>query len=234
MQLVEDMQSREEQNGSRHMPDATDARLTLAAPRQELFIAIARQRADIAACYHAAIVVLNDEHLPDRLSLAAHALRELLEKLPNDAMAVDTGADLNTKVNELRKPWEDVVAEEQAQQGAPWSHGVGKALRTFLDAVTNFFKARDAITTSRQEQAAAFLKTLEVSNVPLPADVQRRSAKEWMQMRRYFNNVAHHQGTPTVQEFQARVAQLEAFLSARLIPRPTADFERIDDLLKED
>ena len=234
MQLTKGVQLHETSDVSRHMPDDTDARLTLAPPRQELFLAIARQRADVAACYHAAIVVLNDEHLPDRLPLAAHALRELLEKLPNDTMAIDTGADLNSKVIELRKPWDEAVEEEQAQQGAPWSNGVGGALRTFLDAVTDFFATRDAITTGRKEQAAAFLKTLEVCTVPLPADLRRRSAREWMQLRGYFNNVAHHQEIPTVQDFQARVAQLEAFLSARLTPRPMADFARIDTLLQED
>jgi len=79
-----------------------DDRLALTPTQQELYKVLADQHVGIAVCYQAAIAIINDEVLPDRLALAAHALRELMEKLPNEAGAIDMGADLSTKINELR------------------------------------------------------------------------------------------------------------------------------------
>jgi hypothetical protein len=64
--------------------------------------------------------------------------------------------------------------------------------------------------------------------------VQRQNAQEWMRLRAYFNDVSHHRFVAEEQAFQERVTQLEAFLSSRLVPRPTDDFAAIDALLEED
>jgi hypothetical protein len=216
------------------MPDPSDARLVLTPTQQSLYEAVADRRNDVAVCYHAAVVILDDDVMPDRLALAAHALRELMEKLPGDEMAVDMGADLNTKVNALRPPWEGAVAEEEQRGGEQWGNGIGAALRTFLGAVGEFFRGRNEIVAGRREQAVQFLNRLDVAAVPLPTDVQRQNAQEWMRLRGYFNDVSHHRFVPEEQAFQLRVMQLEGFLSARLIRRPTDDFAAIDALLKED
>src|SRR5205814_1387988 len=144
---------------------------------------------EVAVCYHATVVILNDRVLPDRLALAAHALRELMEKLPNDEVAVDMGVDLNTKVNALRPPWERATIEEQRRGGEEWGNGIGEALRSFLGAVAEFFRGRDGIVAGRRDQAVRFLNQLDVAAVPLPPDVQRQNAQEWMRLRAYFNDV---------------------------------------------
>src|ERR1700723_1172860 len=130
------------------MPDPSDARLVLTPTQQSLYEAVADRRNDVAVCYHAAVVILNDDVMPDRLALAAHGLRELMEKLPGDEMAVDMGADLNTKVNALRPPWQGAVAEEEQRGGEQWGNGVGAALRTFLGVVEEFFRGRDEIVAA--------------------------------------------------------------------------------------
>jgi hypothetical protein len=216
------------------MASQPNARLQLTPTQQALYEALADRRADVAEYYRAAVAVLNDQDLPDRLSLAAHSLRELMEKLPNDEMVVDTGADLNTKVNGLRPPWEIAVAEERARDGELWSNGIGGALRAFLTAVTEFFAGRDAIVAGRRQQAVEFLNRLDVAGVGLPADVQRKNGQEWMRLRGYFNDVSHHRFAVDDTAFEARVTQMETFLSVRLVPRPTADFAAIDALLQEE
>jgi hypothetical protein len=216
------------------MPDQPDARLALGPTQQELFKALADKRAEIAVSYQAAVAIINDDVLPDRIALAAHALRELMEKLPNDGTTIDMGADLNTRVNALRTRWEDAVAEDGVSGGECWGNGLGAALRAFLGAVSEFFKGRDAIPAGRRQQAMDFLNRLDVAGVPLPEDLQRKNAQEWMRLRGYFNDVSHHRFPATDAEFRERVSQLEAFLYARLIPKPTADFAAIDALLQED
>ncbi len=216
------------------MPDQTDTRLALTATQLELYQALVDKRPEVAVSYQAAAVILNDQLLPDRLPLAAHALRELMEKLPSDGVAVDTGADLNAKVNALREPWDTAVAEDEGRGGERWSNGIGEALRAFLTAMTEFFAGRDSIVAGRRQQAMVFLKRLDVAAVRLPQDVQRKSAQEWMRLRGYFNDVSHHRFGPEERAFQERVTELERFLFARLVPRPTEDFAAIDALLQEE
>lgn len=214
------------------MPDEAN-RLELNPTQRRLYEALVIKRADVGEYYRAAVVVLNDPALPDRMSLAAHALRELMEKLPNDEMTVDMGADLATKVRELRIAWEPAIKEDEEHGGEAWTSGINETLRTFLRTVKMFFEGQDKIAGGRKEQAARFLDRLDVSPLALPKDVQLRNAKEWMKLRKYFNDVAHHRFADDDKAFLKQVTQLEAFLSARLVPRPTVDFAAIDALLEE-
>jgi hypothetical protein len=217
------------------MADHPDVRLAFRPIQQELYQALVDKRPEVAVCYQAAIVILNYQLLPDRVVLAAHALRELMEKLPSEGVAVDSGADLNAKVNGLWIPWQAAVAEDASRGApAPWSNGIGDALRAFLVAVSEFFGGRESIVTERRQQAMVFLNRLDVAGVRLPEDLQRRNAEEWMRLRGYFNDVSHHRFAPEERAFQERVLQLENFLFARLIPRPTEDFAAIDALLQEE
>jgi hypothetical protein len=213
------------------MPDANDARLQLTPTQQRLYQALIERRADLGEWYRAAIAVINDNNLPDRLSLAAHALREVMEKLPGDGVSVDRGASLPQKVSGLRPPWNS-AQEENQRSGGGWQGEIGEPLREFLAAIQAFFDGQDEFTKSRQAYAEQFLNTLDAGG-GLPEDVQRANAKQWMGFQGYFIGVAHH-GTVKETEFIARLAGFEAFIATRLKPRPTEDFATIDALLEED
>lgn len=213
------------------MPDANDARLQLTPTQQRLYQALVERRSDLGEWYRAAIAVINDSGLPDRLSLAAHALREMMEKLPGDGVSVDRGASLPQKVSGLRPPW-DKAQEENQRCGGAWQGDIGDPLREFLVAMQSFFDGQDEFTKSRQAYAEQFLNTLD-AGAGLPQDLQRANAKQWMSFQRYFIGVAHH-GSVKEPEFLARVAGFEAFIANRLKPRPTDDFATIDALLEED
>jgi hypothetical protein len=213
------------------MPDASDTRLQLTPTQQRLYEALIERRADLGEWYRAAIAVINDNALPDRLSLAAHALREVMEKLPGDGITVDRGASLPQKVIGLRPPWNNAHEENQRSGGA-WQGDISEPLREFLAAMQSFFDGQDEFTKSRQAFAEQFLNTLD-AGAGLPQDVQRANAKQWMSFQGYFLSVAHH-GSVKEQEFLSRVAGFEAFIATRLKPRPTEDFATIDALLEED
>jgi len=215
------------------MPIHDDKRLRLAGNQLELHRALTAKRADCGTFYLSAVAILNDAGLPDRIAMVAHALRELMEKLPNETK-LDEGADLNTRVIALQAPWKQACREEQERGGDKWTGPVGNSLRAFLTTAKDFFKHRDQIVAGRKELARRFLDSLDVGNIGLPDDIQRKNADAWMKLRKYFTGVAHHTITPDDPEFSAQVAQLEAFLYARLVPRPVADFAMIDALLREE
>jgi hypothetical protein len=128
------------------MPDADDARLKLTPAQQRIYAALIRYRADLGEWYRAAIAVINDHELPDRLSLAAHSLREVMEKLPGESQ--DRGADLPSKVRELQPPWIR-ARQEQERAGGAWNGS--EPLREFLDAMQLFFDGQAQLVNSRRD-----------------------------------------------------------------------------------
>jgi hypothetical protein len=213
------------------MPDANDTRLKLTPTQHRLYEALIERRADLGEWYRAAIAVINDAELPDRFSLVAHALREVMEKLPGDGISVDRGADLPTKVRNLQPPWAKACAAQERNGGA-WNGEISAPLQEFLAAMQAFFDGQAQLVDSRREFAQRFMNSLHGTR-GLPADVQQENAKRWMGYHRYFDGVAHHKAVPEP-EFRERIAGFEVFISTRLKPRPTDDFAAIDALLEED
>jgi len=100
------------------LPHRSDAQTGADPTQQRLYEALIERRVDLGEWYGAAIAVINDTDLPDRLSLAAHALREVMEKLPGNGIRVDRGADLPTKVRSLQPPWARAREEARRQWGS--------------------------------------------------------------------------------------------------------------------
>ena len=216
------------------MANISDARFKLTPVQQALYEVMRDKREKIANYYLASVVLLNDELLPDRLALAAHALREVMEKLANDGMEIDKGAALREQVKKLQLLWEKAIDEEQNVAEDKWMGGIGDLLRLFLNGVADFFRRQDVISDARREQAKRFLNKLEVSSIPLPKDVKEEHIDRWINLRKYFNDVAHHHFPVLDQEFKEKAARLELILVDRLNPRPTEDFAAIDELLTEE
>lgn len=200
--------------------------------QNELYQALVERRQDCGTYYLSALTALNDTSLPDRMALAAHALRELMEKLPIETF--DSVTDLNQRVNGLRPFWEEARKECQATENAPWVGEIGEALRSFLETVQQFFDVRDRVASSRQEQRVRFLRELEGTRVPLPEDIHRENAIFWGKLSAYFTQVSHHRHRPPESDFRNRLSDLEAFLAARMMPKATADLAEIDALLDQD
>lgn len=213
------------------MPDQSDALLKLTPTQQRLYEALIERRADLGEWYRAAIAVINHDNLLDRLSLAAHALREVMEKLPSDGISIDRGAELPTKVRNLQPLWAK-AREEQKHNGGAWNGGISAPLQEFLAAIESFFDGQAQLVNSRRESAQHFMNSLD-GPAGLPADVQQENAKQWMDYKQYFTSVAHHKSVGET-EFRGRIAGFEVFISTRLKPRPTDDFAAIDALLEED
>jgi len=213
------------------MAEENDSRLKLAPPQQRLYEALMERRADLGEWYRAAIAVVNDIELPDRLSLAAHALREVMEKLPGDGISLDRGADLPTKIRNLQPPWAK-AHEEQERTGGTWNGEISEPLQEFLTAIQVFFEGQGHLVNSRRADAQRFMKSLH-GTAGLPEDVQQEHAKQWMRFHRFFDSVAHHRSVAEL-DFREQIAGFEVFISTRLKPRPTDDFAAIDALLEED
>jgi hypothetical protein len=206
---------------------------TLEDQQVALLDALRHRRPEIAPRYSAAIIVLKNADVPERLPLVAHALRELLDELPGRTETSGL-APLKNRVDELAGLWRPALEERQAAGPAAWTAIPGPSLEEFLVACEAFFQQREVSSSSRRETQRSFLEELDVATPPLPKDIQARNAAQWMRLRQFFLSVAHYGHRPTEDEFREKVAELENFLFTRLVPRPDVDFSTLDELLKVD
>ena len=184
--------------------------------------------------YYGALLVLGSVGNPDRLALAAHGLRELVEKLPSYldvAMPAHTET-LKTKVQEVEDAWNHVVnSSVWSSPRNAWQGSIDRRLRRFLAKLDNFFCWVRNHVPRRREEVSAVLRTIDPANRQLPRLLEERSIKEWNEMREFFQNVSHHRKACAQVEFHKSVDTLERFLLERLAPRTFDDFAEIDAIL---
>jgi hypothetical protein len=191
----------------------------------------------LGAMYAGALHVLQSDN-PDRLALAAHAIRELIEKLPCyiNVPTVATGdalmqprkpKDLSVQVRELLDQWTKV---------APRLDGVAEIsprLRRFLGRLREFFDQFEKNVPMRREQAIATFRRLDPSSRRLPAPIESHRVAMWGEYREFFVAVAHHGKTCSYDDFRERLSPFESFLVDCLSPRTFDDFAVIDALVEE-
>ena len=164
------------------MPDDLDARLQLTPTQQALYDALLEKHGALAELYRAAIAVLNDAVMLDRFALAAHDLRELLEKLLGEE--VDLGAGLNAKIGVLEPLWKQAAEQEQASGNGHWTGQVTDSLRAFLVAAQAFFTERTGIAATRNQVLVRYLHSLDPAQVKLPKELQQRTHNSSLPDRR--------------------------------------------------
>ncbi len=80
---------------------------------------------------------------------------------------------------------------------------------------------------------ANFLCSLDNSGHSLPGNLQKRNVENLIDLRNFFQGVSHHTIPCTEEKFYIKLEQLEEFLLDRLLPRIFADFDVIDEIIKE-
>lgn len=179
----------------------------------------------LADMYLGALRVLADEHNPDRLALAAHAMRELMEKLARyldvptkAATPLKKPPSLKEKVQQLHDGWKKTISQSTcyATVDAGWQGDIDNHLLQFLRQIRNFFVWVESERPSKNQQTLAMLGQLDSSN--LPSTIQQLRVEEWSYYQNYFTEVAHH-SIKSIHEFHACISALEQFLFERLRPQ---------------
>jgi hypothetical protein len=209
--------------------------IELEGAQRALHSALGKLNDHLATIYVGGLVVLSHERNPDRQSLCAHALRELIEKLP-EHVHVPTkarGESLRAKVNELDPTW-DRATKGNCHRDGTWSGEIDTPLETFLSRAGSFFAWMKDHLPRRRDEAARALRQFDPTRRKLPDALESLNVDAWHQMREYFTSVAHHRKRAEPDEFDTWVGALERFLLDRLVPRTFDDFGEIDALLNGD
>ena len=198
----------------------------------ELVEALGRLEAkfDFDRMYLGALLVLRTSN-PLRYVLAAHGLRELMEKLPQTFPDVpNLGPSLKQQVIALKAEWAKRLRNTVCFADGHWEGPIDPHLRKGLSAVKAFFDKFTEDNPDREVQAQAFLSRTEPGPVALPTEIMRLQGKEWWECRTYFVAIAHHRRSD-VNEFEGYRVFLRRFLLSRFSPRTYSDRKDLDALI---
>lgn len=204
--------------------------------RRELERELRERSVLLADIYVSAFRVLADESNPDRIALAAHALRELMEKMP-EYLEVPTPAhheSLKPKVQELLEQWSSMLRKTKCWATGVWAGEIDGHLGGFLKRLPAFYDWFSANNPLRRVEARKLLQRLNIGGVEVAAPLEDQNVGMWMELKGYFANTAHHRGDMNPDEFSGNLLRLETFLSDRLVPRTFDDFAEIDEIIGKD
>ena len=207
--------------------------LPLTAMQQALFGALGNMDPRLSDFYLGAILVLRDASNPVRMPQAAHVLREILDAVL-EAQSVEGGVpsgDMGTRLGPAEAAW-NRVRDSRANEGREdwW---MDDHLRSFLDAMRDFFTWKTHERKARREQMREAVRGLDVSRRVLPPVLEEEVVRDGMRLRQYFIKVCHFDVAAEENVFLERLSEFESFLLNRLSPRTFADQSALDALSEE-
>ena len=204
------------------------------APQQQLLEGELRiLQPKLADMYVSALRVLSYEDCTDRLALAAHGIRELMEKLPQHFAFPSTAPrqNMKPKVQELQKQWNSMQRKTTCLGSGDWDGPIDKHLTRFLNKIREFFRWFEQDNPTRVTEVSVLLQRSNRPSTEIAAQVERDNIRRWSDLKRDFTNMCHHRGETGVHKFVELLTQFERFLLDQLCPRTFDDFADIDQLL---
>jgi Schlafen, AlbA_2 len=207
---------------------AAQATIELSAQQRAVLAVLTAKNERLGAMYLGAQSVLRQRDNPDRISLAAHGMREVMEELYVyiDVPVPAKPPSMKAKVQALRQEWVRVAGE--AEQAAE----ITGHLRRFLVKAREFFDWFDRDHPTRLQRVVAILRRLDPSGQSLPAFIEDQRAREWKARHEFFDRVAHH-GDCSNEEFEASADAVERLLLDYLRPRTFDEFATMDAIIEE-
>jgi hypothetical protein len=91
--------------------------IRLEGKQRAIFDALTKQDKRLANMYYGALLVLGDDQNPEQLPLAAHCIRELMEKMPEfKGLSVKVQRQkLKPRVDDLHDFWKKAIGTDIAQ-----------------------------------------------------------------------------------------------------------------------
>lgn len=224
-----------------HIPDAIvpDERrpqpVKLSGQQQAMRNALASKNQELGMMYEAALAVLASDEVPDRLALAAHDIREVMEKLPEfiQAPVQAQKESLRVKVNSLQDSWRHTLAKSICHQDERWVGQIDRPLSGFLKRIAVFFGWYETHAPRRRQEIAHAIQQLDVSGRRLPGRLEELSVERWDRTKAFFQLVAHHRKQTTLAELHQWLSDFEQCVLNLTSPRTFDDFDDIDRIIEE-
>lgn len=217
-------------------PDEAVSPSTELTGRQRTLWETLRERDEgLASMYLGALITLSDATNPERLSQAAHSLREVMDKLPRyySLPVPQSHSPLMSKVRALEEEWKRLVGTASNHSSSGSVGDIDDPPARFLRSCGNFFTWFAEEFPRHRKMVGSMLSQSDPRRITMPETLQTRVVEDWDELRNFFLSVLHHDSVPNEVEFQERLAGLEFFLLDRLQPKTFADFDELDRIMEE-
>jgi hypothetical protein len=205
--------------------------LVLEPLQNQLHSALKAKSETLARMYFSALQVFSQAGNLDRFYLTAHAIREMMGKLPDVIdVPIEEGAKqrLSDFVNNVGSEWAKMCSKGRWPGDPRWQGDLDKDLNKFLQKIEVMLEAGVKIKKSRKALVQSVLRKQNFSSVPLPIDIEDLTAKKWITYQDYFTTTAHYNPTDEA-TFLSYLKHFERFLLDCLEPRT---FDVQDDIKK--
>jgi hypothetical protein len=170
----------------------------------------------LADIYVGALTVRDQTANAEAIVLAAHGMRELMDKMPRVHGIPVRAKELSAESKKLIDAWDLVKRAKHDEEKT-------ERAETFDAAMEGFATSFREPGQGRKKQAEELLFHLDQRGQRLPPTIERHRIAEWSDYESYFQNVSHHTRPTSTSEFDDHVAGLEDFLLSYLRPRTYDD-----------
>jgi hypothetical protein len=184
--------------------------------------------------YWGAIVALDGADNPERLAMAGHSLRELQDRLPGifDLPEATQRFKLDDVFPGIAAKWEATRDGSACHQDGDWIGEIDQRLQKFLRAFDSFVRQYKERNPRMQRVSRAALARLDPGLEIVPAATGDEAVAVWLDVRRIFVKVAHHNITDETILVGA-LARFESLLGDRLYPKTFEKQSEIDAIIRE-
>lgn len=194
----------------------------------------------LAHMYHGALLALTQVDNPDRSSLAAHSVRELIEKLPrylitpvSEELRVSEDRPLHQRVREFGVLLRSRSVASMCRTEDGWSGEIDGPAAEILQSAERLVEEFAEDHPDRATQAGRTLRALARGAEPLPETYEDQLARTLYELEGYFLQVSHHRFAPSSDEMEDRLRRLTDLLLDFVRPRSVAAMEQLDALISE-
>lgn len=205
--------------------------MQLNGQQNALYLMLDKKDTELSKMYLGALYVLNQKQNPDRLSLAAHGIRELLEKLPKIVGITPQKPDLVDRCKKLANKWERDALQSECLIEGTFNGKIDRKMQLFLVQAAIFFKWFSG-RPSRRDERTKMMRALDSIPINLPKPIEKIRTDELAEYVGYFNGVSHHTNAASDIEFSKYLYHVERFLLDFLQPRTFEDLSNLDAIIK--
>jgi len=213
-------------------PRSADSPVELSGQQRILHGLVTDKDEGLGKMYLGALFVFEQKSNPDYLALAAHGIRELIEKLPRIVGVVAQKPDVSSKCQQLSQKWDKHALKSNCFDQSSFTGEIDQRLNRFLTAALDFFdwfRQRP----SRRDERTDTIRALDIGTLAMPSKLEKLRTDELAVYANYFTGVSHHNNQyASDEDFSAHLNRFELFVLDFLSPRTFEDHSALDILIK--
>lgn len=219
----------------RELATSENKGLALEPMQNQLYSALKAKSEVLARMYFSALQVFSQPENEDRIHLTAHAIREMIGKLPEVIdVPIEEGArqSLGSFVSNVTEEWTKMCSKSRWPGDPKWEGDLDPDLKKFLLKIEVMLEAELRIKKDRRTVVQSVIRKQNFNSTFLPSDIEELRIKEWMMYQKYFVKTAHFNST-NEEEFLGYLKEFENFLLNYLEPRTFDIHDEIKKLIAE-